>query len=197
MTQTVTYTEQQFIADLRDVFAKNRDSVAQAHEVAALLRRAFNSGWPENSPKFGDENGTYEIYRDAQYGHPNPGFVVLAYRQGPQEMKRPAPHDHGACWVAYGVKTGSNTQSRYAYVHTSDDAEKPSFDLVAQFTQRGGDVHYILPGEIHSVQGSTEEETVYARITSMDLDKVQRHRYDVESGRSAIFAAAWTPDMED
>ena len=190
MTQTETYTEQQLIADIRGVFAENRDSVAQAHQIAGLVRRAFDSGWPENSEKFGAENGTYEIYRDTEYGHPGPGFAVLAYRQGPQQMKRPAPHDHGACWVAYGVKSGSNTQSRYAYKHVDGDTETPSFELTQTFVQKGGDVHYILPGEIHSVQGSTTEETIYARITSMDLDNVQRHRYDVESGRSAIFSSA-------
>ena len=192
MTQTAVYTEQQFIADLREVFATYRDSVQQAHNAATLLRRAFESGWPENSEKFGDGNGTYEIYRDTEYGHPNPGFVVLAYRQGPQEIKRPAPHDHGFCWVAYGVKSGGNTQTRYAYVHTGDDKEMPSFELVQTMEQGAGDVHYILPGEIHSVQGSTTGETIYCRITSMDLETVQRHRYDVESGRSAVFSSATT-----
>ena len=194
MTQTSVYTEQQFIADLRDVFATHRDSVQQAHNVAALMRRAFESGWPENSEKFGDGNGTFEIYRDTEYGHPGPGFVVLTYRQGPQEIKRPAPHDHGVCWVAYGVKSGGNTQTRYAYRHVSDDSEMPAFQVVEVMEQGAGDVHYILPGEIHSVQGSPTEETIYCRITSMDLDKVQRHRYDVESGRSAIFSSATTPN---
>ncbi len=192
MTQTAIYTEQQFIADIREAFAKSRDSVEQAHVVAGLMRRAFESGWPENSAKFGDGEGTFEIYRDTEYGHPNPGFVVLAYRQAPQEVKRPAPHDHGVCWVAYGVKSGSNRQSRYGYSHSADDGEKPAFELKDEFVQRGGDVHYILPGEIHSVQGSTSETTIYARITSMDLDVVQRHRYDVESGRSAVFSSATT-----
>ncbi len=190
MTQTVTYTEQQFIADIREAFADHRDSVQQAHTVAGLMRRAFESGWPENSEKFGEGEGSFEIYRDAEHGHPNPGFVILAYRQPPQQVKRPAPHDHGVCWVAYGVKSGGNTQTRYAYKHTGDDAELPAFELVQTMEQGPGDVHYILPGEIHNVQGSTTDETIYARITSMDLDNVQRHRYDVESGRSAVFSSA-------
>ena len=190
MTQTITYTEQQFIADIREAFADHRDSVQQAHTVAGLMRRAFESGWPENSEKFGEGEGSFEIYRDSEHGHPNPGFVILAYRQPPQEVKRPAPHDHGVCWVAYGVKSGGNTQTRYAYKHTGDDAELPAFELVQTMEQGPGDVHYILPGEIHNVQGSTTDETIYARITSMDLDNVQRHRYDVESGRSAVFSSA-------
>ena len=83
MTQTAVYTEQQFIADLRDVFATHRDSVQQAHNVAALMRRAFESGWPENSEKFGDSNGTFEIYRDTEYGHPGKGLRRSRLPPGP------------------------------------------------------------------------------------------------------------------
>ena len=72
MTQTATYTEQQFIADMRETFASSRDPVHQAHAIAGLLRRAFESGWPENSEKFGDGEGTFEVYRDTEYGHPRP-----------------------------------------------------------------------------------------------------------------------------
>tara|TARA_Y100001936_G_C16066009_1_gene667309 strand:- start:352 stop:627 length:276 start_codon:yes stop_codon:yes gene_type:complete len=43
--------------------------------------------------------------------------------------------------------------------------------------------------EIHSTQGSTEIETIYVRITSMDLTNITRHRYDVKSGRSRSFSA--------
>lgn len=191
-TEAATYTEQEFIADAREAFAANRDPMHQAHAVAGLLRRAFASGWPENSPKFGDGDGTFEIYRDPEHGHPGPGFVVLAYRQPPQQPKRPAPHDHGVCWVVYGVKSGGNAQTRYAYRYSGDRSELPSFEKTQEIPQGPGDVDYFLPGEIHSVQGSTREETIYVRITSMDLNDVQRHRYDVESGRSAVFSSATT-----
>lgn len=191
-TETATYTEQAFIADLQGAFEEHRAPMHQAHAVAAHLRRAFESGWPENSPKFGDGDGTYEVHRDAERGHPGPGFVVLAYRQPPQQIKRPAPHDHGVCWVVYGVKRGANMQTRYAYRYGGDRSQLPSFEKIQEIPQGPGDVDYFLPGEIHSVQGSTDEETVYVRITSMDLGGVQRHRYDVESGRSATFASATT-----
>ena len=102
------------------------------------MRRAFESGWPENSEKFGDGEGTFEVYRDAEYGHPGPGFVVLAYRQGPQERKRPAPHDHGVCWVVYGVKSGANMQTRYSYKHTDDRSQMPSFEKVQEVLQTDG-----------------------------------------------------------
>lgn len=55
--------------------------MTHAHTIAGLLRKVFASGWPENSEKFGPENGTYRIYWDDEYGRPNPGFVVLAERQ--------------------------------------------------------------------------------------------------------------------
>ena len=83
-------------------------------------------------------------------------------------------------------------QTRYSYKHTDDRTQMPSFEKVQEVLQTAGCVDYFLPGEIHSVQGSTTEETIYARITSMDLDNVQRRRYDVASGRSAVFSSATT-----
>ena len=184
MTQSATDTEQALIGDIREAFASTEDPMTQAHTIAALLRGAFESGWPDNSEKFGAENGTYEIYRDHDYGHPNPGFVVLAYRQPPQEPAPPSPHDHGICFVVYGVARGSNVQTRYAYRYSDDRNETPKLVTTQVVLQEPGGVDYFLPGEIHSTQGSAEEETVFVRVTSMDLDDIQRHRYNPENGRS-------------
>lgn len=190
MTQTATGIEQELIGGIRGAFASTEDPMTQAHTIAGLLRDAFERGWPENSEKFGAENGTYEIYRDAEHGHPDPGFVVLAYRQPPQKPAPPSPHDHGICFVVYGVARGSNVQTRYAYQYSDDRSETPKLTAVKVVLQEPGGVDYFLPGEIHSTQGSTEEETVFVRVTSMDLDDIQRHRYNPENGRSRAFSTA-------
>ena len=59
--------------------------------------------------------------------------------------------------------------------------------------QKPGDAAYFLPGEIHSTQGSTEEETVYVRVTSQDLDNVWRHRYHLGDNKSSVFRSATQP----
>ena len=189
MAQVTVDTEQQLISGIRQAFAESRDAMTQAHLISGCLRDAFDAGWPESSDKLGSEHGTYEIYRDEDYGHPNPGFVVLAYRQPPQREMRPSPHDHGICFVVYGVKSGSNLQTRYSFKYSEDRGQKPKLETTQVVLQEHGDVDYFLPGEIHSTQGSTERETIYVRVTSMDLNTIQRHRYNNETGESVVFTS--------
>lgn len=185
----ITYTEDQLIEEIRLVFKNSLDPREQAHSIAQIVERGFQAGWPLNSEKFGQENGTYEIYRDEELGHPGPGFIILAYRQPPAKKTVPSPHDHGICFVVYGVQKGLNTQTRYAYRYPSDRSKMPSLESTQTIEQLPGSAHYFLPGEIHSTQGSIEAETIYVRITSMDLTNITRHRYDVKSGRSRSFSA--------
>ena len=184
--------EEQFIEDVRGAFAATDDSRGQAQAIADHLRRMFANGWPQNSPKMGHGNGTFLIHRDAEYGHPNPGFMIMAYRQGPQPESPPAPHDHGASFVVYGVAAGSNTQTRFAWRYSSDTAQPPELEATQQHLQRPGQASYFLPGEIHATQGSPDEETVYVRITSQDLDEVWRHRYNLAHNTSHPFQTAPT-----
>jgi hypothetical protein len=192
MTQTATYTERQFIQDVRASFAATNDTQQQAHGIAQHLRHMLaQPGWPENSTKFGEGYGTFLIHADQEHGHPLPGFMVLAYRSAPKRDDQPAsPHDHGACFVVYGVKSGSNMQTRYRWRHADDASAKPTLEAYEQVLQKPGDAHYFLPGEVHSTQGSTEEDTIYVRVTSMDLDQVWRHRYNLQNSSSRALQSA-------
>ena len=99
--------------------------------------------------------------------------------------------------MVYGVASGSNLQTRYHWAFGSDPTQLPVLEKGQDTLQRPGDVDYFLPGEIHSTQGSTEEETIYVRVTSEDLNKTWRHRYQVGGSKAWAFKAASTPPAED
>ena len=188
------YTQTEFVEDLRGIFARTQDARERAQSIADLMRSMFETGWPETSPAFGDDPGSYLIYSDEEFGHPSPGFQVLAYRSEPRpENTRPSPHDHGACFVVYGVARGSNVQTRYRWVYSDDTTQAPTLEAFQTHLQRPGQASYFLPGEIHSTQGSLHEQTVYVRITSMDLTEVERHRYDPERNVAQTFRSAMAP----
>ena len=84
---TKAYTEQQFIEDVREAFASSKDARRQAQTIADRLRELFATGWPQSSDKLGNENGTYLMHADTERGHPDPGFMVMAYRQGPAKAR--------------------------------------------------------------------------------------------------------------
>ena len=190
---TATYTEQRFIEDVREAFASSKDARLQAQTIADRMRELFATGWPQSSEKLGKEAGTYTIHADAERGHPDPGFMVLAYRSAPRKAVAPSPHDHGACFVVYGVAAGSNLQIRYRWSYPEDSTQPPVLEKAQEVLQKPGDAAYFLPGEIHSTQGSTEEETVYVRVTSQDLDNVWRHRYHLGDNKSTVFRSATQP----
>jgi hypothetical protein len=190
---TDTYTEEQFIQDVRQAFTSSDDARGQAQAIADHLRRMFQTSWPDNSPKMGEGNGMFPIHIDTEAGHPNPGFRILAYRNGPQPESPQAPHDHGPCFVVYGVARGSNVQTRFAWRYDTDSAVPPVLEATQELLQGPGDATYFLPGEIHSTQGSRTEETVYVRITSQNLDEVWRHRYNPEHNTSHAFQSSTSP----
>lgn len=194
MQSTAVYTEQQFIEDVRQAFASTIDARAQAQTIADHMRRIFATGWPRNSAKFGAERGTYVIHEDEEYGHPDPGFRILAYRSAPRpETTKQSPHDHGVCFVVYGVAGGTNVQTRYHWAYPEDTTQPPALTVTSDTLQVPGDAAYFLPGEIHSTQGSSTEETVYVRITSMDLENVERHRYDPVRQTATTYRSAIGP----
>ncbi|MEK9660012.1 MAG: hypothetical protein VW450_08735 [Chloroflexota bacterium] len=189
-----SYTEEQFIEDIRSAFSGTDDPREQAQTIAECMRRIIATGWPETSEKFGPDNGVYVMHADESTGHPDPGFMVLAYRQPAlRPDTKPAPHDHGPAFVVYGVERGSNVQTRMAWRYADDPSARPTLEVTRSDYQAPGHVAYFLPGEIHSTKGSSEEETVYVRVTSMDLEKVKRHYYNPETGTSYTFKAATAP----
>ena len=146
--------------------------------------------------KFGKEKGTYVMHADTEHGHPDPGFMVMAYRQGPKKAAPPSPHDHGACFVVYGVAAGSNLQTRYRWTYGEDSTQPPVLEKTQDILQKPGDAAYFLPGEIHSTQGSTEEETVYVRVTSQNLDDAWRHRYHLGDNKTTVVRSATQPQTQ-
>lgn len=193
MAQTIAYTEQQFIDEVRKAFSSSEDARMQAQVIADHLREMFKTGWPANSEKFGAEPGTYLVHSDPDLGHPHGGFQILTYRRAPLGSESPPqPHDHGPCFVVYGVASGSNLQTRYAWKYSDDSTVAPTLEATQMVRQTPGDAAFFLPGEIHSTQGSVDEETIYVRITSEDLEQVWRHRYNLAASTSRAFISGQT-----
>jgi hypothetical protein len=187
---TETQVEERLIADVRAAFAASEDPRGQAQAIADAMRSAFKAGWPENSPQMDASEGTFLIHDDAELGHPHPGFRIFAYRRPPQPESPQSPHDHGPCFVVYGVARGGNTQTRWAWRYGEDTTKAPELVPTQTVEQAPGDAAYFLPGEIHATQGSRTEDTVFVRITSQDLEQVWRHRYSSTRGTSHAFKGA-------
>ncbi|GEM_PF-403459 len=108
-----------------------------------------------------------ELYRDRDHG-----FILMGHVQ--PKGHNNTPHDHGPCWVVYGVYHGAADVTTY---RRTDDGKSERAILEMKDLNRLTPevVVSCLPGEIHSV--FVTEPSVVLRFLSADLNLAKRHRY--------------------
>ena len=195
MTQEASYNLDQFIADIRQVFASNQDARAQAQGVAKHMKELLAApGWLEKKANLKPETGSnrVDLYVDDEYGHPGPGFLVMCALQTPSTssgLGGVTPHDHGPSWVVYGVCQGAIEQTRFRWAHPDGDRTSPVLQEADQFVQKAGEVAFFMPGEIHHTRTAGEDAALILRVEGQRLDKVIRHRYDPASSSAIAIPA--------
>lgn len=114
-----------------------------------------------------------ELYRDPKFG-----FIQMGHNQ--PAGHRNAPHDHGPCWVLYGVYRGRIDITTYRRVDDGTIPGRAALEIKEVQRLEPGVVYPYLSGEIHST--SAPEPSVVFRFLSYDLNRVERCRYDLEAG---------------
>lgn len=196
MAQVATYTLEQFIADIRGVFASIKDNPkAQAQAIAAHMEKILAvPDWLEEKIKAPTEGGfsRADLYLDPEFGHPGPGFLVMCSIQDPNRDPRLGggiPHDHGASFVVYGTYKGAIEQTKYRWFYPEGAWTSPRLQESERFVQRAGQVAFFLPGEIHKTVNATNERALVLRVEAQTLDRVTRHRYDPETNAVTLIRA--------
>lgn len=196
MAQIATYTLEQFIADIREVFATIKDPRAQAQAVAEHTKKILAvPGWLEEKIDLPAEGGygRADLYVDDERGHPGTGFLLMCSIQAPGVKPGEAgtvPHDHGASWVVYGVYKGAIEQTVYNWSYSGGAWASPQVKESTRFVQREGEVAYFLPGVIHKTLNASNGRSLVLRVEAQKLDWVTRHRYNLESNSAILQKAA-------
>ena len=191
MTQTATDTLEQFIAAVRQVFASTKDPRAQAQAVAQHMRELLVvPGWLEEKLQQLPEGGygRVDLHLDAEYGHPEPGFLAMCSAQRPGQDN--SPHDHGASWVVYGVYQGAIEQTKWRWVYPEHDWTSPELKPTERYVQGEGKVAFFLPGEIHTTKNVHDGRSLVFRLEGQHLERVLRHRYNQQEHSARAFSAA-------
>ena len=90
-----------YVTDIRSVWGNGEDPELP-FKVKALMEKLLTSTSPDEfwmAYLLKQGKPAKELYRD-----PDHGFVQMAYVHQPGHKN--APHDHGPCWVVYGVYRG-------------------------------------------------------------------------------------------
>lgn len=109
-----------------------------------------------------------ELYRDKEHG-----FILMGHVHDKGHSN--LPHDHGPCWVLYGVYHGVIEITTYQRTDNGGAPGRAMLEKKELHRLTPGVVIPYLPGEIHST--FTAEPSVVFRFLSCDLDRVKRCRY--------------------
>lgn len=159
-----------YLGQLRSIWGSGQDPELP-YRVKGLTERLLTSAsprerWIAKVIREGPE--TKELYRSRQHGFIFTGHV---HAKG----HRTHPHDHGPCWVLYGVYHGVSEITTYR--RTDNGCLLGSAILEKQQVRRltSGSVILSLAGEIHSTFAA--EPSVVFCFLSGELNQAGRYRY--------------------
>ncbi|MBX5490177.1 MAG: hypothetical protein IRZ14_03390 [Chloroflexi bacterium] len=178
-----------FIAAMRTLWGEDPESartgtpefVARAQALLEELLRGAPPDEPWVAGLLADRVSARELYRDPDYG-----FIQMGHFHGPatpEARMGGVPHDHGPCWVLYGVYRGGIEITRYRRTDDGRDPARASLEQVEVAAITPGIVRPYLAGEVHRTRQLSAEGSLVMRFLSGDLDRVARYRYDLATGQ--------------
>jgi len=170
---------ERYIAEVLAVWGDGKDPDLP-FKVKALMEKMLASTTREDpwmAELLREAKPSRELFRDPDYG-----FIQMGHVH--QQAHGNTPHDHGPCWVVYGSYSGVTEITLYR--RTDDGAEPGRAALEKKDLHRlsPGVAYAYLPGDIHSTR-AVEGPAVVFRFLSYDLEKIERHRYNLEKGTVA------------
>ena len=167
---------ERYIEEIRSIWSDGKDPQLP-FKVTASMKRLFASTSPDESwiaELIREGKPSRELYRD-----PAHGFIQMGHVH--QQGHKNTPHDHGPCWVVYGSYSGLTEITTYKQVDDGSEPGKAKLEVKGVHRLSPGVAHPYLPGDIHSTH-AVEGPAVVFRFLSYDLDKIERHRYNLETG---------------
>ena len=168
-----------YISEVRAVWGNGKDPQL-AFKVKPLLENLLTTTIPDEpwmAKLIVEGKQSNELYRDPQLG-----FIQMGHNQQPGHQN--APHDHGPCWVLYGVYRGKMEITKYRRLDDQGIAGRARIERGEVHTLTPGVVYAYLPGDIHST--FAHEASVVFRFLSYDLTKVERYRYNLDKGTVSV-----------
>lgn len=176
----MAYTLDQFVADTSATLACDPGPSGREEVRKGLERLLANPDFVNFIKELDIVDGAHVLHKDR-----NLGYLILAHatRAG---QGRHAPHNHGASWAIYGQITEHTDMTEWS----RNDTVPGQADLQVSKAYRltPGQAGIYQNGAIHSVENPPGTRII--RITGTDLDRIDRERFDLKTGRVENMKAA-------
>ncbi len=178
----MAYTLEAFCNDIKRTL-KADDSPKSRKAICGMLQELLlNKEFVAKTLGPHVEEGRHTLYED-----PELKFCVLAHID--RESRHSAPHDHGRSWAIYGQAIGWSEMGIWKRTDGGTGPGVAKVEEVKRYRIEPGQAGVFDIGDIHSVDRS-EGGCCYVRVTGVDLEKLQRLKYDVAKGRAIIVESA-------
>src|SRR5215213_4555993 len=176
-----------YVEAMREAWAAG-DPATLPTRARGLLERLLREAPP-------DEPWVADLVRDqargrALYRDPEHGYVQMGHVMHPGPGPGTTPHDHGPCWVLYGVYRGAIEITTF---RRTDDGAVPGqakLEEIETVHVTPGVVRSYLVGDIHLQRPVDPNGSIVLRFLSYDLEQVDRLGYDLTTGAIKAIPAA-------
>jgi len=169
----MSYDLDQFTSDCRAILARDPGPSGREEVRLKLERLLSNKDFIEKYCGEGVPRGLKVLYED-----PKLGFQVLAHINDKARVS--PPHDHGVSWAIYGQAT--HWTDMIEWDREPDGADgKAKLKPAKKYRLHPGHAGIYQDGKIHSID--YPDYARFIRVTGTNLDKIDRVRFDLESGK--------------
>ena len=168
----MSYTLAQFVADASASLKRDPGPPGREEVRANLERLLAEPSFTEHVKGLDITDGAKVLHKDKDLG-----YVVLAHasREG---AGRHAPHNHGSSWAIYGQVTNHTDMTEWTRADSGDG--KVDLKVAKAYRLTPGQAGIYQNGAIHSVENPPGTRII--RITGVDLDTIDRERFDPDTG---------------
>ena len=165
------YELSQFIDDTRAALKRDAGQAGRETVRKNLERLLENKDFVAQTCGEDAPLGLKVLYEDKDLG-----FQVLAHVN--DKARKSPPHDHGASWAIYGQATKHTDMIEWA--RTDDGGAHAELKEVKRYRLNPGQAGIYQDGAIHSID--YPDRARFIRVTGTNLDKIQRVRFDLNTG---------------
>ena len=169
----MTYDLNQFIADCRDILARDPGPAGREQVRINLERLLANKDVVEEYCGDAVPRGLKVLYKD-----PNFGFQILAHINDKARVS--PPHDHGASWAIYGQATKYTDMIEWEREDDGADPKHAKLKPIKKYRLTPGKAGIYQDGAIHSID--YPDQAGFIRVTGTNLDKIDRIKIDLKTG---------------
>jgi predicted metal-dependent enzyme (double-stranded beta helix superfamily) len=169
----MAYDLEQFIAECRSILGRNPGPAGREQVRVNLERLLGNKDFIETYCGDKVPRGLKVLYEDPQLG-----FQILAHINDKARVS--PPHDHGASWAIYGQATEYTDMIEWEREDDSADPKRARLKPIKKYRLTPGNAGIYQNGAIHSI--NYPDHARFVRVTGTNLDKIDRVRFDPETG---------------